>query len=96
MGRETLLGRRLGRHYDELKWLYCELYEGGIGKFPDGSCGRRHYRIDFFQPAGDVRVSVVYAQALEEVRQCKRVRRYRGLKIITVGKLVFNNTGEIF
>ena len=33
MGRETLLGRRLGRHYDELKWLYCELYEGGIGKF---------------------------------------------------------------
>ena len=38
MGRETLLGRRLGRHYDELKWLYCELYEGGIGKFRE-LCG---------------------------------------------------------
>lgn len=25
--RESLFDRRLARHYDELKWLYCELYE---------------------------------------------------------------------
>ena len=35
MERETVFKRRLGRHYDELKWLYCELYEGGIGKFEE-------------------------------------------------------------
>ena len=27
--------RRLEKHYDELKWLYCELYEGGIGMFEE-------------------------------------------------------------
>ncbi len=35
MERETVFKRRLGRHYDELKWLYCELYEGGISKFEE-------------------------------------------------------------
>ena len=38
MGRETVYGRRLGRHYDELKWLYCELYEGGGADF-EKLCG---------------------------------------------------------
>lgn len=35
MERETVFKRRLARHYDELKWLYCELYEGGIGMFEE-------------------------------------------------------------
>ena len=35
MERETVFSRRLKRHYDELKWLYCELYEGGIGMFEE-------------------------------------------------------------
>ena len=35
MERETLFKRRLSRHYDELKWLYCELYEGGAGYFEE-------------------------------------------------------------
>ncbi|HJC46770.1 MAG TPA: Beta-galactosidase C-terminal domain [Candidatus Lachnoclostridium pullistercoris] len=35
MERETVFKRRLSRHYDELKWLYCELYEGGIGMFEE-------------------------------------------------------------
>lgn len=35
MERETLFKRRLSRHYDELKWLYCELYEGGISHFEE-------------------------------------------------------------
>ena len=43
MGRETLFSRRMGRHYDELKWLYCELYEGGIGKFQE-LCERMEQR----------------------------------------------------
>mgnify|MGYP000755851167 CR=1 FL=1 len=25
--------RRLEKHYDELKWLYCELYPNGQGRF---------------------------------------------------------------
>ena len=43
MGRETLFSRRMGRHYDELKWLYCELYEGGIEKFQE-LCGLMEQR----------------------------------------------------
>ncbi len=43
MGRETLFSQRLSRHYDELKWLYCELYEGGIGKFEE-LCGKMEQR----------------------------------------------------
>ena len=43
MGRETLFSRRMRRHYDELKWLYCELYEGGIGKFQE-LCGLMEQR----------------------------------------------------
>ena len=35
MERETVFSRRLNRHWDELKWLYCELYEGGIGSFEE-------------------------------------------------------------
>ena len=27
---DALFERRLVRHYDELKWLYCELYHGDI------------------------------------------------------------------
>ena len=27
---DALFERRLARHYDELKWLYCELYHGDI------------------------------------------------------------------
>lgn len=30
MKQETEYERRLNRHYDELKWLYCELYENGM------------------------------------------------------------------
>ena len=43
MGRETLFSRRMRRHYDELKWLYCELYEGGIEKFQE-LCGLMEQR----------------------------------------------------
>ncbi len=39
MERETVFKRRLKKHYDELKWLYCELYEGGIGKFEELCAG---------------------------------------------------------
>ena len=35
MERETVFSRRLNRHWDELKCLYCELYEGGIGSFEE-------------------------------------------------------------
>ena len=35
MERETLFKRRLSRHYDELKWLYGELYAGGIRHFEE-------------------------------------------------------------
>ena len=28
MNKQTEFERRLSRHYDELKWLYCELYPG--------------------------------------------------------------------
>lgn len=35
MERETVFSRRLNRHWDELKWLYCELYEGGVGSFEE-------------------------------------------------------------
>ena len=27
--------RRLEKHYDELKWLYCELYPNGQGRFEE-------------------------------------------------------------
>ena len=30
---DALFERRLARHYDELKWLYCELYHGDIAAF---------------------------------------------------------------
>ena len=30
---DALFERRLVRHYDELKWLYCELYHGDIAAF---------------------------------------------------------------
>ena len=43
MGRETLFSRRMRRNYDELKWLYCELYEGGIEKFQE-LCGLMEQR----------------------------------------------------
>ncbi len=33
MNRREVFKERLERHYDELKWLYCELYEGGIADF---------------------------------------------------------------
>lgn len=29
----SVFERRLARHYDELKWLYCELYHGDLGAF---------------------------------------------------------------
>ena len=35
MARETVFNRRLNRHRDELKWLYCELYEGGAEYFEE-------------------------------------------------------------
>ena len=43
MERETVFKRRLKKHYDELKWLYCELYEGGIHKFEE-LCGEMERR----------------------------------------------------
>ena len=33
MDEKTLFQKRLEKHYDELKWLYCELYEGGMERF---------------------------------------------------------------
>ena len=39
MKQETEYERRLNRHYDELKWLYCELYENGMSFFED-LCGK--------------------------------------------------------
>lgn len=33
MDDETLFQKRLEKHYDELKWLYCELYENGMERF---------------------------------------------------------------
>ncbi len=33
MAEKTLFQKRLEKHYDELKWLYCELYEGGMERF---------------------------------------------------------------
>ena len=35
MRRQSDFHARLDRHYDELKWLYCELYEGGLNHFYD-------------------------------------------------------------
>ena len=35
MRRQSDFHVRLDRHYDELKWLYCELYEGGLNHFYD-------------------------------------------------------------
>ena len=35
MARETVFKRRFAGHCDELKWLYCELYEGGVGMFEE-------------------------------------------------------------
>ena len=35
MKQELEYERRFQRHYDELKWLYCELYEGGMPFFED-------------------------------------------------------------
>lgn len=35
MKQEKEYERRLNRHYDELKWLYCELYENGMSLFED-------------------------------------------------------------
>ena len=32
---ESEYQRRLARHYDELKWLYCELYQGQQWAFDD-------------------------------------------------------------
>ena len=29
----SVFEHRLARHYDELKWLYCELYHGDLGAF---------------------------------------------------------------
>lgn len=33
MTKQEQFKSRLARHYDELKWLYCELYEGGEAEF---------------------------------------------------------------
>ena len=33
MTKQEQFKGRLARHYDELKWLYCELYEGGEAEF---------------------------------------------------------------
>lgn len=33
--KEAIFEKRLARHYDELKWLYCELYEGREDAFQD-------------------------------------------------------------
>ena len=30
---DPVFDRRLARHYDELKWLYCELYHGDLNAF---------------------------------------------------------------
>ena len=35
MDEKTLFQKRLDKHYDELKWLYCELYEDGMERFPE-------------------------------------------------------------
>ena len=35
MAERTVFQNRLNRHYDELKWLYCELYEGRMDMFED-------------------------------------------------------------
>lgn len=35
MAEKNLFQSRLKRHYDELKWLYCELYEGRMDMFED-------------------------------------------------------------
>lgn len=37
MAEKNLFQSRLERHYDELKWLYCELYEGRMDMF-EGLC----------------------------------------------------------
>ena len=33
MTKQEQFKERFKRHYDELKWLYCELYEGGETEF---------------------------------------------------------------
>ena len=33
MTKQEQFKGRLARHYDELKWLYCKLYEGGEAEF---------------------------------------------------------------
>ena len=33
--QEQEFERRMARHYDELKWLYCELYENRMDMFED-------------------------------------------------------------
>ena len=38
MKKETVFQARLARHYDELKWLYCELYQNDRAAF-DRLCG---------------------------------------------------------
>lgn len=38
MTKQEQFKSRLARHYDELKWLYCELYEGGGAEF-ERLCG---------------------------------------------------------
>ena len=35
MAEKTLFQKRLEKHYDELKWLYCELYENGMERFSE-------------------------------------------------------------
>jgi len=46
MGKCGIFQKRLERHYDELKWLYCELYEGGMPYFEElcRNMEKRHSR----------------------------------------------------
>ena len=66
--------RRLEKHYDELKWLYCELYPNGQGRFEELCAAMEQWYKERNKKWKALEAQLAEEENLEIVRMVKAVK----------------------